>query len=328
VSNPNSPTLVAQGDISGATLGSNVATFNGSIAVDATGDVLINFTASGPNMYPGDYYVLHAAGDSSNTFSAPTLYQASGSFFDSGNGSSVQRWGAYSTTIADPANPQSFWVSNEYVANGWWQTSVAQIEVQPLAEVPTLTVSNATLTVSAGGSVPLGVQVTPFDVDDAVSVTIGGLTSYETITDNLDQTVFSGSSVTLSAAEVNSGLSLQSSYAGSGHPVNNLTLIASNTRPGEAASSAAQTIVVTDPPAVVSSGTQSIPPTNPVVTTPESLGAVAPAGLAPSAYTTLAGLLDHYMAAGSRDDAPGICRWTAPQQAGLGGQEFLTKPAC
>src|SRR6266436_7211059 len=42
VSNPNAPTLVAQGDISGASLGSNVATFNGSIAVDAAGDVLIN----------------------------------------------------------------------------------------------------------------------------------------------------------------------------------------------------------------------------------------------------------------------------------------------
>jgi len=53
VSNPNAPTLVAQGDISGAAIGTNVATFNPSIAVDAAGDVIINFTASGPNMYPG-----------------------------------------------------------------------------------------------------------------------------------------------------------------------------------------------------------------------------------------------------------------------------------
>jgi hypothetical protein len=57
VSNPNAPTLAAQGDISGASLGTNVATFNGSIAVDSAGDVVINFTTSGPSMYPSDYYV-------------------------------------------------------------------------------------------------------------------------------------------------------------------------------------------------------------------------------------------------------------------------------
>src|SRR5258708_11816066 len=129
----------------------------------------------------------------------------------------------------------------------------AQVEIKPLAETPTVAIRNTALTVSAGGSVPLGVQVTPVDADDVVSVTISGLTSYETITNNLDQSIFSGSSVTLSAAEVNSGLTLHSSYAGSDHPVNNLTLVASNSTSGEAASSAAQTIVVTDPPAISSS---------------------------------------------------------------------------
>src|SRR6266851_791914 len=130
VSNPNSPTLVAQGDISGASLGSSVATFNGSIAVDGAGDVIINFTASGPNMYPGDYYVYQKGSDPPGSFSAPALYQASTGFFNSGNGASVQRWGINSTAIADPNNPSAFWVSNEYVANNWWQTSVAQIEVK------------------------------------------------------------------------------------------------------------------------------------------------------------------------------------------------------
>ena len=129
VSNPNSPMLVQQGDISGASLGTNVATFNGSIAVDGAGDVIINFTASGPNMYPSDYYVYRAASDPSGTFSAPVLYQASTGFFNSGNGSSVQRWGTYSTAIPDPANPNAFWISNEFVANNWWQTSVAKVEI-------------------------------------------------------------------------------------------------------------------------------------------------------------------------------------------------------
>ena len=117
---------------------------------------------------------------------------------------------------------------------------------QSAPAVPTLMIGSAALTVAAGGSVPLGVQVTPGDANNGVSVTIGGLTSYETITDNRDKSVFSGGSVTVSAAEVNSGLTLNSSYAGSGHPVANLTFTASNSTPGDrsAPTSAPQTIVI------------------------------------------------------------------------------------
>jgi hypothetical protein len=62
VSNPASPQIVAQGDLSGSLLGNaNIALFNPSIAVDGNGDVLINFTASGPNMDPSDYYVVQGA---------------------------------------------------------------------------------------------------------------------------------------------------------------------------------------------------------------------------------------------------------------------------
>jgi len=200
---------------------------------------------------------------------------------------------------------------------------------QELTGPPTLTIGNLAPTVSAGGSIPLGVQVTPADADDTVSVSISGLTSYETITDNLDQTIFSGGSVTLSAAEVNSGLTLHSSYGGTGHPVNNLIVTASNTTSGEASSPVAQTIVVTDPPVIASSPPQSSLPTNPTIAMADfsSHGGAPPTGLAPSAYTMLAGLLDQYMAAGSPRNAPGVTSWTASQQALLGAdKEFLTRP--
>ncbi|KAA3448792.1 hypothetical protein C7I87_20655 [Mesorhizobium sp. SARCC-RB16n] len=136
VSNPNSPTLVAQGDIPGAAIGSGVATFDGSIAVDGAGDVIINFTASGPGMYPADYYSFQATADPPGAFSAPILYQASTSYLANGDGGNVQRWGFNSSATADPGDPNSFWLSNEYVANGWWQTSVAQVAIQtPTANV-------------------------------------------------------------------------------------------------------------------------------------------------------------------------------------------------
>jgi hypothetical protein len=171
VNNPNAPFVVAEGDITGASIGANVATFNGSIAVDAAGDVIINFTASGPNMYPGDYYVYQRGSDPAGSFSTPTLYQASTGFFNSGNGASVQPWGNYSTATVDPNNPNSFWISNEYVASGWWQTAVAHVAIEP-AEVPTLAIANTSLDVTAGGSVPLGITATPVDSDDTLSVKI------------------------------------------------------------------------------------------------------------------------------------------------------------
>jgi hypothetical protein len=341
VSNPNSPTLVAQGDISGTSIGSNVATFNASIAVNGAGDVLINFTASGPGTYPSDYYVFHAASDTSNAFGAPILYQDSSGFFNSGNGSSTQRWGINSTTIADPADPHSFWVSNEYIANGWWQTVVAQVEIKPSPETPTLSLSNTALTVPAGGSVSLGAHVTPFDADDAVSVTISGLTSYETITDGLDPSVFSGSSVTVSAAEMNSGLTLHSSYTGSDHPVNSLTLIASNTTSGEAATTPAQTIVVTDPPVQTIIATdlrtivQNTPQTNsaadpfvPMLGL-RALGHLPPSGLERSAYATLASLFDQYMAAARpSNDPPGVLQtsWMPLPHAWFSEHAALARP--
>ena len=89
VSNPNDITLVDQGDVSGAAISQGAATFDGSISVDASGDFLINFSASGPSLDPGSYYVVHEAGDPAGTVEAPvTLAAGQGTFnrsFSSGD---------------------------------------------------------------------------------------------------------------------------------------------------------------------------------------------------------------------------------------------------
>jgi flagellar basal body L-ring protein FlgH len=112
-------------------------------------------------------------------------------------------------------------------------------------EPPTLTIANHAITVSKVGSTSLPITVAAVDSDDVVTVTIKGLTRYESITDALDGKVFKGSSVTLTAAEVASGLTLTSSYKGKGTPTNTLTIFARNTTVGEAATSASQTLTVT-----------------------------------------------------------------------------------
>jgi cysteinyl-tRNA synthetase, unknown class len=114
---------------------------------------------------------------------------------------------------------------------------------------PTLTIANSSLSVTGrGGTVGLGISVTAPASSTATTVKIRGLPSYERITDNADGKTFKGASITLSEAEVNSGLTLTSRYKGSGHPSAKLTVTASDTIGGVTSVSAARSITVNDPP--------------------------------------------------------------------------------
>ncbi|WP_024512555.1 hypothetical protein [Bradyrhizobium sp. ARR65] len=112
------------------------------------------------------------------------------------------------------------------------------------------------LSVSPGSQVSLGIGVSVPHAGDNVTVNISGLPNYETITDNLDGKTFSGRSVTLTAGEVNSGLTLNSSYRGHGHPTATLTVTTTDAT-GTPVTSAAQTITVKDPPATTTSSSTS-----------------------------------------------------------------------
>jgi hypothetical protein len=115
-------------------------------------------------------------------------------------------------------------------------------------------VKDHSLSVSPNHSVKLGLGVSVPNPKDSVTVKISGLPSYETITDNLDHKTFSGSSINLTAAEVNSGLRLSSHYQGSGNLTAKLTVTATDS----AGTSTQQTITVNDPPkATTSSGTST-----------------------------------------------------------------------
>jgi hypothetical protein len=198
----------------------------------------------------------------------------------------------------NPNNPNSFWISNEYVASGWWQTAVAQVAIES-AEVPTLAIANTSLDVTAGGSVPLGITATPVDSDDTLSVRISGVPTYEaitapsgdTVTSSLQAdgtntwTIIEGAST---AGKPLTGLTLSSSYTGSDHPVAAFTVTASNTAPGETATSAAQTMTVTDPPAMTSGAGLSASLNGGSVASPPNPGPI----------DRLVALMDQFTAAG------------------------------
>lgn len=137
------PTVLHTGNLNsllpttGATAGA--ATFNGSLAVDANGDVLFNFNVSGSHMYAADYFVFwkgagSATSSTAPNFSAPIDYHDSVAAYIDPAHDAVGRWGDYSTAIADPnaANHNAFYVSNEF-DNGTlshyssWATSVAHV---------------------------------------------------------------------------------------------------------------------------------------------------------------------------------------------------------
>jgi len=139
VHDPSHAALIAQGNISGAQIGSGIGTFNSSIAVDGAGDVLVNFTATGPSLVPTDYYVVQYAGTSDGSFSKPVEYKASaGPFTDpaaSASAGQTTRWGDYSSAVPDPANPHAFWISNEYgisPGTNQWGTATAHVIANPM----------------------------------------------------------------------------------------------------------------------------------------------------------------------------------------------------
>jgi hypothetical protein len=114
--------VVAQGNITMA----GAVTFNPSVAVDANGDAIINFTASGKSLYATDYFAAMPAGGTN--FSVPIAYQTSASTAYAQGSGSVSRWGDYSSAVANPNNPAGFWLSNEFAASSSsWGTALDQV---------------------------------------------------------------------------------------------------------------------------------------------------------------------------------------------------------
>ena len=284
VSNPANPTVVAEGDITGAAIGSGVATFDGSIAVDSAGDMIINFTASGPDMDPADYYVEDPGNDPTYNFSAPVLYQASTSFYNSGNGKTVQPWGSNSSAVVDPNNPQTFWLSGEYVANGTWQTSLAQVTLGNGSSSPAISsistsgpgITNGTGDLNAGKTVTLTVNFS-----EAVTVNTSGDSPTLFLNDNGTASYVGGSgstaltfNYTVAAGQNTSDLTV-SSFNTNGATVQNGTT-AANLSDATNYSPAGTLQIDTAPPVVTISNTGGL--TNQATQTLDGTADIADAG--------------------------------------------------
>jgi len=252
-SNPNNLTLLGQGNIDP---GSNFDTYYGAMTVDSSGNMIIGYSISGPTVYPSAAYAVIPAAGTGLEDGVHYLAQGQSSYTPDNAGiANNSRWGDYSGIAIDPSDNGSFWVFNQYATGQTtWATTIAGgtanvgQDLDTIPEVPILTIANTSPRVPAGGSIPLGIKVASVDGDDNVLVTISGVPQgFETITadDGHAPVAQKGANYTFTAADVNNGLTLHSTYRGGGHPVNPLTVTASNTTAGEKATSAPQTITVT-----------------------------------------------------------------------------------
>lgn len=123
-----------------------------SIDVSETGIIAIGFTATGPTLNPSafvamGYQTYGKSGEPKVTMDFPSqLLQSGVGNYENPDGSGINRWGKYSSTAIDPADPFSVWSFQEYAnTDNNWSVKVAESGL--FALTPTLRGDNANNTI-------------------------------------------------------------------------------------------------------------------------------------------------------------------------------------
>jgi hypothetical protein len=98
----------------------------GSIAMDQSGNMALGFSLSSSSVHPQIHYTGRLAGDPAGQMAQgeATIINGAGSQ----TGSSLSRWGDYTSMAVDPTDDCTFWYTNEYLqSNGAfnWSTRIA-----------------------------------------------------------------------------------------------------------------------------------------------------------------------------------------------------------
>ncbi len=120
--------ILQQGTISDPAL----SFFYPSVAVNAAGDVVVGFSGSNSSTYASTYAVVGTSAGGvaggSLTFGTPVQTKSGSTYYDG------DRWGDFSATTPDPADPGIFWTNQEYATTrqfsgtNWnWATEATEI---------------------------------------------------------------------------------------------------------------------------------------------------------------------------------------------------------
>jgi len=138
----------------------NLDLFYGSIAANASGTVVIGFNGCSTNTFVSSFAEVGETLEGVTTFGAPLLLKSGVTSYNRAGPGGISRWGDYSTTCVDPADPNRFWTIQLYpTSSGGWATQITEL----LTVTPTLTIA------PAGTNVVLCWPDTPiaFDLESA-----------------------------------------------------------------------------------------------------------------------------------------------------------------
>lgn len=104
--------------------------YYGSLAVNKFDDVVIGFNGSGESQFVSTYAVSAKTVSGMTTFGDPLRLKAGVAAYSVGGGRN--RWGDYSATVIDPADPFTFWTFQEFVSSeDRWSTQITQLLLPP-----------------------------------------------------------------------------------------------------------------------------------------------------------------------------------------------------
>jgi hypothetical protein len=132
-----------------------------SVAVNEFSDVVIGVTGTSTSEFASSYAMVGKTVGGSTTFNSPMLLHAGVSDYLKLDAQNRNRWGDYSATTVDPADPGIFWTNQEFVsATDTWSTRVSELIVlQPNEARWALTsggnFDDATMWLTSHGGAPL-----------------------------------------------------------------------------------------------------------------------------------------------------------------------------
>ena len=101
-----------------------------SVAVNEFGDVVIGATGTSTTEFASAYAFVGKLNAGITSFNTLTLLRAGVDGYEVLDSQNRNRWGDYSATTVDPADPAIFWTNQEYVAgNDLWGTNVSELIV-------------------------------------------------------------------------------------------------------------------------------------------------------------------------------------------------------
>ncbi len=140
-----------------------------SISANANGDVVIGYSRMGIGEFISAYASVGTTSGGVTSFAAPTLLKAGVANYFQDFSTGRNRWGDYSATNRDPADPQIFWLNQEYVsAANTWSTNISELIVPLANEVRWKDATNGTFATATNwhsGTAPTATSHTIFSRD-------------------------------------------------------------------------------------------------------------------------------------------------------------------